>query len=198
MSRIYSGARPSASPVRRRRWRHSLGHTSRFRPRQPWYSINDVKHTERKLLASLQRNHSRCKPPFHFHHATNSLHDILAVASIVIVDLDLLFQALADPTRRRLMEELAERDGQTLYELQVRMISWHGVSFSRQGLSRHLVSLEEAGLLRTEWRWRSKLHFLQREPIQLAWKLWLGNFVRGGPQKGKKINANRADKRAGG
>jgi len=54
------------------------------------------------------------------------------------MQLDTLFQALADPTRRRLMDELAERDGQTLFELHVRMITWHGASLSRQALSKHL------------------------------------------------------------
>ena len=82
------------------------------------------------------------------------------------MDLDLLFRALADPTRRRMLDELAERDGQTLFELHVRLVSWHGASLSRQALSKHLQVLEEAGLLRTEWRWRSKHHFLERSPLR--------------------------------
>jgi len=93
------------------------------------------------------------------------------------MNLDRLFHALSDATRRRLLDELAERDGQTLFELHVRMITWQQSSLSRQGLSRHLSVLEEAGLLRTEWRWRSKHHFLVRDPIRLAWKVWLGPFV---------------------
>ncbi len=51
------------------------------------------------------------------------------------MELNLLFRSLSDPTRRRLMDELAERDGQTLFELHVRLISWGGISLSRQALS---------------------------------------------------------------
>ncbi len=75
------------------------------------------------------------------------------------------------------MDELAEHDGQTLFELHVRMITWHGASLSRQALSKHLSILEKAGVVRTEWRWRSKHHFLDRSPVRDAWKLWLGGFV---------------------
>lgn len=108
------------------------------------------------------------------------------------MDLDVLFRALADPTRRRLMDELAERDGQTLFELHVRLISWHGASLSRQALSKHLATLEDAGLLRTEWRWRSKHHFLEREPIRRAWTLWLGGFAR--PEGSKEEEATDEDR----
>ena len=114
------------------------------------------------------------------------------------MDLDLLFRALSDPTRRRLMDELAERDGQTLFELHVRLITWHGASLSRQALSRHLATLEKAGLLRTEWRWRSKHHFLEREPIRRAWRLWLGGFVHLERNKVETPHEDRADERARG
>ena len=100
------------------------------------------------------------------------------------MDLDSVFHALSDSTRRGLMDELTERDGQTLFELHVRLISWQGASLSRQALSKHLTVLEEAGLLRVEWRWRSKHHFLVRDPIRLAWKLWLGRYAE--PQKARK------------
>jgi len=114
------------------------------------------------------------------------------------VELDLLFRALSDPTRRRLMDELTERDGQTLFELHVRLITWHGASLSRQALSKHLAALEEAGLLRTEWRWRSKHHFLQREPIRRAWEVWLRRFVRPDASEEEKTDEDRADERVGG
>ena len=113
------------------------------------------------------------------------------------MELNLLFRALSDPTRRRLMDELAERDGQTLFELHVRLITWHGASLSRQALSRHLATLEEAGLLRTEWRWRCKHHFLEREPIRRAWKLWLGGFVRPEGIEEEKTDEDRRDERVG-
>src|SRR5882672_616764 len=113
------------------------------------------------------------------------------------MNLDLLFQALSDATRRRLLDELAERDGQTLFELHVRLITWQQSSISRQGLSRHLSVLEDAGLLRTEWRWRSKHHFLVRDPIRRAWKLWLGGFVPSQRIEKERIDENRTDERAG-
>ncbi|QRM32707.1 helix-turn-helix transcriptional regulator [Microvirga sp. VF16] len=89
------------------------------------------------------------------------------------MELDSIFRALCDPTRRRMVEELAERDGQTLFELHVRLISWHGASLSRQALSKHLSALEEAGLVRTEWRWRSKHHYLERKPLRQLCDVWL-------------------------
>ena len=112
-----------------------------------------------------------------------------------LVDLDPIFKALADSTRRRLIDELDERNGQTLFELHVRMISWHGMAISRQALSKHLDVLEGAGLLRTEWEWRSKHHYLVREPLERMWRLWLGPKVDG-PLEGE-IHENRSDERAG-
>ena len=94
------------------------------------------------------------------------------------MDLDTLLKALADTTRRRLLDELDERDGQTLFELHVRLISWHGTSLSRQALSKHLNLLEEVGLVRSEWRWRSKHHFLLREPLRRLWRVWLGPLAQ--------------------
>ena len=114
------------------------------------------------------------------------------------MELDLLFRALSDPTRRRMMDELAERDGQTLFELHVRLITWHGASLTRQALSKHLTTLEEAGLLRIEWRWRSKHHFLEREPIRRAWKLWLGQFLTLDCVIQEKPDEDRTDERVGG
>jgi DNA-binding transcriptional ArsR family regulator len=89
------------------------------------------------------------------------------------MDLDRVFYALADATRRRLLDELAERDGQTLFELHTRLINWHGSTLSRQALSKHLALLEAAGLMRIEWRWRSKHHFLERQPLRQLWRIWL-------------------------
>jgi DNA-binding transcriptional ArsR family regulator len=113
------------------------------------------------------------------------------------MNLDHLFHALSDATRRRLLDELAERDGQTLFELHVRMITWHQSGLSRQGLSRHLSVLEEAGLLRAEWRWRSKHHFLVREPIRLAWKIWLGRLAEEQRAIGDDANEDRIDECSG-
>ena len=112
-----------------------------------------------------------------------------------VVDLDLTFKALADPTRRHLLYELAERDGQTVFELHVRLITWHGAALSRQALSKHLGLLEEAGLIRTEWKWRSKHHFLEREPLNRLWRLWLGPLVGRFPEE--TIVENHHHERAG-
>ena len=112
------------------------------------------------------------------------------------MDLDPLFKALADPTRRRLIEELDDRDGQTLFELHVRLTSWHGADLTRQALSKHLGVLEAAGVVRTEWRWRSKHHFLEREPLRRLWRVWLGPLA-GRPTEGE-THEDRRDERAGG
>jgi DNA-binding transcriptional ArsR family regulator len=113
------------------------------------------------------------------------------------MDLDLLFHALSDTTRRRLLDELAERDGQTLFELHVRLITWNQATLTRQGLSRHLSVLEDAGLLRTEWHWRSKHHFLVRTPLRNALKVWLGPLAKGKRTKGDNAHEDRADERSG-
>src|SRR5215471_14756784 len=113
------------------------------------------------------------------------------------MDVDRLFQALSDATRRRLLDELAERDGQTLFELHVRLITWEQSAITRQGLSRHLSVLEDAGLLRTEWQWRSKHHFLVRTPLRDAWKIWLGPLAGKNKKTGDDVHENRADECSG-
>ena len=113
------------------------------------------------------------------------------------MDLDLLFHALSDTTRRCLLDELAERDGQTLFELHVRLLTWQQSSITRQGLARHLSVLEEAGLLRTEWRWRSKHHFLVRAPLRNAWKVWLGPITSEKNPTGDNAHEDRADECSG-
>jgi DNA-binding transcriptional ArsR family regulator len=123
------------------------------------------------------------------------LHDERQWCRLLGVDLDPLFKALADPTRRRLLDELDQRDGQTLFELHVRLISWHGAALSRQALSKHLAALEEAGLVRSEWRWRSKHHFLEREPLRRLWRVWLGPLA-GRRTEGESLE-DRIDEHSG-
>ena len=113
------------------------------------------------------------------------------------MEFDRIFRALADPTRRRLLEELAEREGQTLFELHVRLVTWHGESLSRQALSKHLQLLEEAGLIRTEWRWRSKHHFLVRTPLQHICELWLRPIAYPSNEEALNKDENRSDERIG-
>ena len=55
-----------------------------------------------------------------------------------------VFKALADPTRRRILDELVERDGQTLFEICARLVTKHGLGLSRQAISQHLAVLEAA------------------------------------------------------
>ena len=84
-----------------------------------------------------------------------------------------VFKALADETRRAILDELAERDEQTLFELCNRLVSKYGLNSSRQAISQHLEVLEAAGLVRTERRGRYKFHFLDTSPlkeIETRWK----------------------------
>jgi DNA-binding transcriptional ArsR family regulator len=114
------------------------------------------------------------------------------------MELDGVFHALADETRRRLIDALSERDGQSLFELQVRMLELQTKPLTRQALSKHLRVLQKAGLLRVQWQSRSKLHFLQRAPLVEAWKLWLSRHVQpDGPPGGKSNNEDRHRERAG-
>ena len=71
-----------------------------------------------------------------------------------------VFKALADPTRRKILDELADRDGQTLFEICGRLIMRHQISSSRQAISQHLDLLEAAGLVHTRRDGRYKFHYL--------------------------------------
>jgi DNA-binding transcriptional ArsR family regulator len=85
--------------------------------------------------------------------------------------MDAVFKALADPTRRGLLDELAERDGQTLSALEQR------VAMTRFGVMKHLKVLEEAGLVVTKKRGREKLHFLNAVPIRLVHDRWVSKYA---------------------
>jgi uncharacterized protein YndB with AHSA1/START domain len=84
---------------------------------------------------------------------------------------DEVFKALADPTRRSLLDELFREDGQTLSALQERF------SMTRFGVMKHLKLLEEAGLVVTKRRGREKLHFLNPVPIRLVHDRWVTKFA---------------------
>src|SRR5215218_10172096 len=85
--------------------------------------------------------------------------------------MDKVFKALADPTRRSLLDELFERDGQTLTELEQRL------PMTRFGVMKHLKLLEEAGLVTTRKRGREKLHFLNPVPIRLVHDRWVSKYA---------------------
>lgn len=84
-----------------------------------------------------------------------------------------VFKALADPTRRLILDELAARDGQTLFEICSVLLVRHGVDSSRQAISQHLAVLEAAGLVTVERRGRTKVHHLDREPLTGLTARWL-------------------------
>ncbi|MGW0904193.1 ArsR/SmtB family transcription factor [Streptomyces sp. NPDC002853] len=84
-----------------------------------------------------------------------------------------VFKALADPTRRRILDELVERDGQTLFEICARLINKHGLGLSRQAVSQHLAVLESAGLVRSRREGRYKFHDLNTEPLEHIVTRWL-------------------------
>lgn len=81
-----------------------------------------------------------------------------------------LFQSLADPTRRALLDRLFQRGGQTLSDLA------QGSDMSRQGLTKHLKVLEEAGLVTVHWDGRYKRHFLNPVPLTEIVHRWVGKF----------------------
>ena len=83
-----------------------------------------------------------------------------------------VFKALADPTRRAILDELQERTGQTLFELCNRLFSRHGLSSSRQAVSQHLDVLEAAGLVRTRREGRYKFHDLDTSPLRTIADRW--------------------------
>ena len=83
-----------------------------------------------------------------------------------------VYKALADPTRRAILDELSERDGQTLFELCTRLAVKHGLGSSRQGISQHLNVLESAGLVRTRRQSRYKFHHLDTKPLATILERW--------------------------
>ena len=84
----------------------------------------------------------------------------------------LLFRALADETRRVILDELTERDGQSLFELCSRLTMRHGITSTRQAISQHLAVLEEAGLVTSRRDGRTKLHYLDTTPLRSLAERW--------------------------
>ena len=83
-----------------------------------------------------------------------------------------MFKAIADPTRRAILDELTDRDGQTLFELCARLANKHGSSSTRQAISQHLDVLEEAGLVSTRREGRYKFHHLDTAPLREIADRW--------------------------
>ena len=86
--------------------------------------------------------------------------------------LDSVFKALADASRRKLLDVLHANNGQTLSELCAHL------DMTRQAVTKHLVLLEEANLVATVWRGREKLHFLNPVPLHEIYERWIAKYER--------------------
>nr|WP_307869106.1 metalloregulator ArsR/SmtB family transcription factor [Micromonospora sp. C95] len=83
-----------------------------------------------------------------------------------------LFKAIGDATRRTILDELIDRDGQTLFEICGRLIMKHNLTSSRQAISQHLAVLEQAGLVRTRREGRYKFHHIDTSPLRSIVERW--------------------------
>lgn len=83
-----------------------------------------------------------------------------------------VYAAIADPTRRAILDELSERDGQTLFEICNRLAMKHGITSTRQAISQHLDVLEGAGLVKVERQGRYKFHYLDTTPLGEIVRRW--------------------------
>jgi DNA-binding transcriptional ArsR family regulator len=85
---------------------------------------------------------------------------------------DEVFKALADPSRRKLLDELHKSNGQALSEL------CEHLDMTRQAVTKHLALLEAADLVATVWRGREKLHYLNPAPLHEIYERWIGKYER--------------------
>ena len=95
--------------------------------------------------------------------------------------MDDICHAIADPTRRAILDELVHRDGQTLFELCGRLTMKHGIGSTRQAISQHLEVLESAGLIIVRREGRYKFHSFNGEPLKAITKRW--------PTNGNRVDA---------
>ncbi len=96
-----------------------------------------------------------------------------------------VFKALADPTRRAILDELTDRNGQTLFEICSRLATKHGLGSSRQAISQHLDVLEAAGLVVTSREGRYKFHGINTTPLDSIVERWIKKAgKRAGDQRG--------------
>ncbi len=84
-----------------------------------------------------------------------------------------LFEALAAPARRAILDVLYERDGQTLFEICARLTMHHSLTLTRQAISQHLEMLETVGLVSTKREGRYKFHYLDTSPLNVINSRWL-------------------------
>jgi len=95
-------------------------------------------------------------------------------------ELDRVFKALGDPTRRRIMDRLRERPDQSLFEICALSAAQDGIALSRQAITQHLDMLHEAGLVRIAWSGRTRIHSLDTGPLQDAAEQWLRHHLKTG------------------
>ena len=92
--------------------------------------------------------------------------------------LDLIFKALADSTRRRIIDRLSHQPAQSLFEVCAASVAEDGVALSRQTVSQHLAVLENAGLIETSWKGRTKAHSLSINEDHIVAASWLTKYKR--------------------
>ena len=102
-----------------------------------------------------------------------------------------VFKALADPTRRTILDELTDRKGQTLFEICARLATNHGLGSSRQAISQHLDVLEAAGLVETWREGRYKFHYINTRPLEPIIDRWLNTSEGGRPDSGADTEGRR-------
>lgn len=125
----------------------------------------------------MYQNAFCCKEP-HFQHATFQMliltsNSRVAYNQTMKADRDTIFKALGDPTRRLMLDELSERNEQTLYELTARLIMKHGLSISRQAIAKHLAVLEDAGLVQSRKKGKFRVLIFNNEPLKHLLKKWI-------------------------
>ena len=86
---------------------------------------------------------------------------------------DAIFKALNDSTRRLMLDELAERNEMTLYELTIRLITKHNLDISRQAIAKHLSILDEAGLVKSAKEGKYRVLTFNKEPLKNLLKRWI-------------------------
>jgi len=114
-----------------------------------------------KLVQSLTEEHS---------YARNPPLDMQPNGCIMCREMDAVFKALADESRRKLLDVLHKDNGQTLGELCAHL------DMTRQAVTKHLLLLEAANLVAVIWRGREKLHYLNPVPLQEIYERWIGKY----------------------
>ena len=98
-------------------------------------------------------------------------------------ELDLIFKALADRNRRRIIHYLSKREGQSLFEVCSAAAAEDGTALARQTVSQHLEVLERAGMIKTSWKGRTKAHSLTIGKRHVTAAAWLAAYQQKGKPK---------------